>query len=318
MLTYQNPVYPEYFADPFVLETGGGYFAYGTAPGLPADGRRFSLLHSPDLVHWEARGGALAAPDGPERTAYWAPEAAERDGKFYLYYSAAGEGGDEGHRLYAAVSDSPAGPFHEAGPLLPDSGAFAIDPHPFQDPQDGRWFLLFATDYFDARPGTALAAFPLAGDMVSAAGPVTTLLRASDDWQIYESHRTLYGRHWDAWHTLEGPTLRFHAGRYTLLYSGGNWNGGTYGVGYAVSDSVLGPYSEPEVGPSVLSGVAGHVVGPGHCSVTTGPDGREFIVYHAWDTAISARRLCIDPLVWENDRPRCAGPTWTPQTVPEC
>ncbi len=311
MTTYRNPVWPGYFADPFVLKVGSEYYAYGTGPAL-AEGRVFSMLHSRDLAHWDALGGALTPPEGTGRTAYWAPEAAERDGKFYLYYSAAG-GSDETHRLYAAIADHPAGPFAEAGPLLPGRDTFAIDPHPFRDPADGRWYLLFAADFFDARPGTALAALPLADDMVSAAGPVTTLLRASHDWQIFERRRPLYGQVWDAWHTLEGPTLLFRAGRYVLLYSGGNWNGGAYGVGYAVADSVLGPYREPEAGPIVLSGVAGQVVGPGHCSVTTDFSGAEFLVYHAWDTALTARRLCIDPLAWPDNRPRCLGPTWAEQ-----
>jgi beta-xylosidase len=38
-------------------------------------------------------------------TAYWAPEVAERDGKFYMYYSAATGEGDEGHRLRVAIAD---------------------------------------------------------------------------------------------------------------------------------------------------------------------------------------------------------------------
>lgn len=314
MIVYQNPVWPGYFADPFVLKVGGEYYAYGTGPGT-ADGRVFPVLHSLDLVQWEATGGALTPPEGTARTAYWAPEAAERDGKFYLYYSAA-DGTDETHRLYAAVSDHPAGPFTEAGPLLPGVDNFAIDPHPFRDPADGRWYLLFATDFFDARPGTALAGLPLADDMRSAAGPAATLLRASNDWQIYERQRLLYGKVWDAWHTLEGPALLFRNGRYVLLYSGGNWNGGAYGVGYAVADSVLGPYVEPEAGPVVLSGVEGKVIGPGHCSVTVGPDGAEFVVYHAWDTALTARRMCIDPMAWPDHRPRCLGPTDTKQKMP--
>ena len=314
MTVYRNPVWPGYFADPFVLKVGDEYYAYGTGPAL-ADGRVFPILYSRDLLQWEAMGGALTPPEGTARTAYWAPEAAERDGRFYLYYSAADGGGDETHRLYAAVSDHPVGPFTEAGPLLPGSETFAIDPHPFRDPADGRWYLVFATDFFDARPGTALAGMLLADDMVSAAGPVTTLLRASHDWQIYERQRPLYGRVWDAWHTLEGPTLLFHAGRYVLLYSGGNWNGGAYGVGYAVADTVLGPYAEPEAGPVVLSGVEGQVIGPGHCSVTTAPGGTEFVVYHAWDTALTARRMCLDPLAWSEGRPRCLGPTYTEQVM---
>ena len=315
-LTYTNPVWPEYFADPFVLRHQGLYYAYGTGP-MSEDGRAFPVLRSPDLVHWEPRGGALTPLPGRAQGHYWAPEVAARDERFSLYYSVAGEEGDETHRLRVAVADAPTGPFVDTGqPLLPGEG-FTIDAHPFRDPRDGRWYLFFAKDFFDGRAGTALAAAPLADDMASLAGPVTTILRASADWQIYERERPLYGQTFAAWHTLEGPFVVPHAGRYYCLYSGGNWQTPGYGVGYAVADHVLGPYTEPEAGPIILHGVEGRVLGPGHNSVVLGPDGEtEFVVYHAWDTARTTRRLCLDPLRWTPAGPRCAGPTWTPQAIP--
>lgn len=313
-ITYTNPVWPGYFADPFVLKWQGEYYAYGTGGEVSAGENVFPLLHSKDLAHWEPLGGALT-PLAGGRHAYWAPEVAERDGQFCLYYSAADGAGDDTHRLRVAVADHPAGPFTNSGHLLlPDEG-FSIDAHPFRDPKDGRWYLFFAKDFFDARVGTALAAVPLADDMVTVAGPVTTVLRPSGDWQIYERDRTLYGRHWDAWHTVEGAFVVVHEGRYFLLYSGGAWQTPGYGVGYAAADSVLGPYQEPEPGPAVLRGVPGHVLGPGHNSVVLGPDDRtEFVVYHAWDTARTARRMCLDLLAWTSEGPRCT-PTWTVQTI---
>jgi hypothetical protein len=39
------------------------------------------------------------------------------------------------------------------------------------------------------------------------------------------------------------------------------------------------------------------------------------MVYHAWDPAMTARRMCIDPLYWENDIPVIHGPTWTEQPI---
>jgi hypothetical protein len=52
-LTYQNPVWPGYLADPFVLKTGGEYYAYGTGSSIGDDlsnGRMFPVLHSKDHV----------------------------------------------------------------------------------------------------------------------------------------------------------------------------------------------------------------------------------------------------------------------------
>ncbi len=315
MLTYTNPVWPGYLADPFVLKWEGEYYAYGTGSELrQSDGNVFPVLHSTDFVHWEQVGGALRPL--PDAEAYWAPEVAACNGRFYLYYSAAGGGTDDTHRLRVAVADHPAGPFVDSGsPLLPGEG-FTIDAHPFRDPKDGRWYLFFAKDFFDARVGTALAAVPLADDMLSVSGPVMTILRPSADWQIHARNREIYDQTWEAWHTVEGAFVVFHEALYYLLYSGGAWHTSEYGVGYAVADTVLGPYREPEAGPVVLRGVPGHVLGPGHNSVVLGPDDRtQFLAYHAWDLGKTARRLCLDALAWTADGPRCAGPTWTEQTI---
>ena len=63
-------------------------------------------------------------------------------------------------------------------------------------------------------------------------------------------------------------------------------------------------------GATVLKGVAGRVIGPGHNSVVMGPDGQtEYVVYHAWDVGKTGRRMCIDPLRWEHGRPTCDGPS---------
>ena len=325
-----NPVYPGYFADPAVLRASSGvYYAYGTGHGPETDGRQFPVLRSEDFVHWQYVGGALPplAPDGGEPfTAYWAPEVTERDGKFYMYYSAARGGRDETHRLRVAIADQPQGPFKDAGrvTLLGElADVFSIDAHPFRDPVSGKYFLFFATDFFTDRVGTGTAAAPLADDMTSAAGPAVTVLRAGSDWQVYERNRPLYGKVWPAWHTVEGPFVWAHPDpltekvRYYCFYSGGNWQTPAYGVGYGVADSPLGPYRDEWnfQGPSVLRGIEGKILGPGLNSITLGPDGREYLVYHAWDPARTARRMFIDPLFWENDpaggppRPRCDGPT---------
>ncbi|HYP16715.1 MAG TPA: family 43 glycosylhydrolase, partial [Opitutus sp.] len=91
-----------------------------------------------------------------------------------------------------------------------------------------------------------------------------------------------------------------------------------YGVSYAVADHPLGPWCDEwsHAGPVVLRGLEGKVLGPGHNSVVRGPDGRTlFVVYHAWDAGRTARRMCIDPLVFTAEGPRCVGPTTEPQAL---
>lgn len=313
-MTYRNPVWPGYFADPFVLRTRGEYYAYGTAETLErrADGRAaaFQILRSHDLVHWEPAGAALELTAEESTRAYWAPEVAEHEGRFYLYYSSAPASRDELHRLRVATATDPAGPFRDAGAVLPEAEGFCIDAHPFRDPRDGRWHLFFAKDFFEERTGTGLAVVPLRADLLRADGPSQPILRANADWQIYERNRPLYGRTWPAWHTVEGPCVVAHDGRYYCFYSGGNWQTHDYGVSFAVADDVTGPWIHaPEPGPVVLR-QRDDVLGPGHNSHTIAPDGRtELLVYHAWDSARTARRMCIDRLVWTTVGPKCLGPT---------
>jgi beta-xylosidase len=105
-MRYENPVWPEYFADPFVLRIGGVYYAYGTgATPLESDGRAFPILRSHDLANWQYVGGALTPMSGA--VAFWAPEVAEEGGRFYMYYSAATTASDESHRLRIAIADKP-------------------------------------------------------------------------------------------------------------------------------------------------------------------------------------------------------------------
>jgi beta-xylosidase len=308
--TYTNPVHPGTFADPFVLPVDGGYVAYGT--GAIVDGRAFQVLRSADLVHWEPVGGALELLDEPWAQDYWAPEVAEHEGTFFLYYSV-GEG-DRGHLVRVATAAAPEGPFRDAGVVLTPDERFAIDPHPFRD-DDGQWYLFYAHDVLEGeRVGTTIAVDRLVG-MTRLEGRPRTLLRASDDWQIFRREREMYGAMYD-WHTLEGPFVVRRDGRYVLLYSGGAWEEPTYGVSYAVADHPLGPYREPVSGPVVLQSVPEAVLGPGHNSVVRGPDGADWIVYHAWDRGRTARSMRIDRLTWGVDGPERSGPTTTPQPLP--
>ncbi len=306
------PAWDGYFADPFVWRAGGAYWAVGTGPAEAAGAvaeRVFPLLRSPDLVRWERLGSALVRPDPALGDSFWAPEVAERDGVFHLYYSVGFA--DARHQLRVATSREPAGPYHDAGVGLTDSAScpFAIDPHPFVD-TDGRWWLFHARDFLDtpgdARAGTALVVQELETMTRLASGPPTVVLRARHEWQRFLADRPMYGRRFD-WHTLEGPCVRRHAGRYWCFYSGGRWESDCYGVDYAVADHVLGPYVDAgsERGPRVLRTVAGRLLGPGHNSIVVGPDGAERIVYHAWDADMRARRMYVGRLVWTPDGPRC-------------
>lgn len=308
-----EPVYESYFADPYVWRHGDEWFAIGTgeleANGDPGE-MIFPLLRSADFMSWEPVGKALLRPHHALGTNFWAPEVVFADGKFYLYYSVGF--GDAKHQLRVATSTTPLGPFQDLGHALidPSACAFAIDAHAFRD-DDGRWYLFYARDFLDSesgvRAGTALVVAPMKS-MTELAGEHRVVLRARHDWQRFLKDRPMYGGTYD-WHTLEGPFVRKHNGRYYCFYSAGRWEDDTYGVDYAVADHVLGPYSDAgnEQGPRVLRTIRNELIGPGHNSVATGPDGGDWIVFHAWDPGMTGRRMFIDRIEWTSAGPRCAG-----------
>lgn len=290
-----EPVYTGNFADPFVLRVGERYYAYGT--GLDGQqepgGRVFEVLSSDDLHTWHSHGGALI-PLGDEPRAYWAPEVAEFQSTFYMYYSVGV--GDSGHHLRVATSRTPLGPFTDQGVNLTPDEPFAIDPHPFQD-DDGQWYLYYARDDLAAdRVGTVLAVRRLEA-MTRLDGPAVPVLAASGDWQLYQRQRPMYGRVFD-WHTLEGAFVVRRQGQYHLFYSGGAWTNETYGVGHAVADHPLGPWREPQGGPVVLRSGPGGLRGPGHNSVVQDAHGQDYLVFHAWNPQGTQRELHVEPLVW--------------------
>ena len=324
MRTYTNPVYPEYFADPFVWQHQGIYYAIGTGPAEAAGQideihkqRVFPLLQSNDLVNWQFSSNALQRPHPALGDNFWAPEVAHLRGIFYLYYSVGH--GDKNHQLRVATSSNPLGPYQDVGePLIePKLSAFSIDPSPFQD-DDGQWYLFYAQDFLDTengvRAGTALVVDRLL-TMTQLAGEAKVVLRARHDWQRFLADRPMYGSIYD-WHTLEGPCVLKHENRYYCFYSGGRWETDSYGVDYGIADQVMGPYSDAgnEAGPRVLRSIPNRVLGPGHNSIALAPDRQtEYLIYHAWDREMQARQMCLDPLIWTPGGPRCQGPTYLPQ-----
>jgi len=68
----------------------------------------------------------------------WAPDAAEKNGKFYLYFPARDKEGV--FRIGVAVGDKPEGPFKAEEKAI--EGSYSIDPASFVD-DDGEAYLYF-------------------------------------------------------------------------------------------------------------------------------------------------------------------------------
>ena len=114
-VVYQNPL-PMAFGDPFLLKASDGkFYMYGT--GGVQNG--FKVYSSDDLVTWKDEGPVYqgGTSDSWATDCFWAPEVYERDGKYYLWFSANWKENptqeQENFRIGVAVADKPTGPFKD-------------------------------------------------------------------------------------------------------------------------------------------------------------------------------------------------------------
>lgn len=115
-------------------------------------------------------------------------------------------------------------------------------------------------------------------------GAMTTPVRAQ---LIKNDGRSLVGENqivltndqdWEG-HLIEGPFVTFQQGRYWLFYAGNDFSTPAYGIGVAVADHPLGPYTKQEE-PLLRS--TREWVAPGHASVAPGLGGKPQLFFHAF------------------------------------
>ena len=111
---------------------------------------------------------------------------------------------------------------------------------------------------------TPIVAQRLASDGDSLIGAPVTLLTNALEWEG---------------HLVEGPFLWKQDGRYWLFYAANDFTDPAYGIGVAVADSPLGPFTK-RAKPLLSS--ARSWSAPGHPSVAEGPDGTPHIFFHAF------------------------------------
>ncbi len=220
----------------------------------------------------------------------WAPDAAFRDGTYYLYFPARDREGV--FRIGVASARSPAGPF--SPDPEPIRGSFSIDPCVLAD-DDGEFLMVFGglwggqlqcwtSGRFVAGAGApqddAPALCPrvarLNRDMRSFAGAPRDLLILDPKGKPLTAGDT--SRRY-----FEGPWLHKHGGRYFLSYSTGD----THLLVYAVGESPYGPFTYRG---RLLSPVVGWTT---HHSIVEF-QGRWFLYYH--DASLSggiSHRRCI-------------------------
>lgn len=176
----------------------------------------------------------------------WAPDAACKDGKYYLYFPLKDK--NDIFRIGVAVSDKPEGPFiPEANPI---KGSFSIDPAVLDD-GNGAYYMYFgglwggqlqryrnnkAIEYGhepdDHEPALCARVARLSDNMLEFAEEPRDVVILDENGDPIKAgdHERRY---------FEGPWLHKYDGKYYFSYSTGN----THLLCYAIGDNPYGPFT---------------------------------------------------------------------------
>jgi hypothetical protein len=258
-----------YTADPSAHVFNGKIYIYPShdiEAGIPFNdnGDHFGMedyhVISMDTITSEAKdhGVALHVKDveWAERQ-MWAPDAAYKNGKYYLYFPAKRANGI--FQIGVAISDSPTGPFTPEKEAI--KGSYTIDPAVFED-EDGKFYMYFGgiwggqlQNYRDNKY-SELNEEPRADE--EALGPIVALL--SDDMTEFveepkeikildENGKVILAGDHDR-RFFEASWMHKYNGKYYFSYSTGD----THLICYATGDNPYGPFTyqgiilEPVVG----------------------------------------------------------------------
>ena len=233
-------------------------------------------------------GVALHVDDVPwAKQQMWAPDANEKDGKFYLFFPAKDYEGI--FRIGVAISDSPTGPFKAEPKAI--EGSFSIDPAVFKD-DDGAYYMYFGglwggqlqrwrTGVFNADQPESPTAF-LPADDEPALLPLVA--KMSEDLlafgetpkalEILDENGDLLLSGDNDRRFFEAAWLHKHNGKYYFSYSTGD----THFICYAIGDS---PYVPFIYTGRILNPVVGWTSHHSVCEV----EGKTYLFYH--DSSLS-------------------------------
>jgi beta-xylosidase len=325
------------FGDPYILRTTGGrYYMYGTGNGAE---NGFVAYSSADLKNWKREGQVYYGnnKNGWGENSYWAPEVYERNGKYYLFYSAQWKENPgrelENFKIGVAESDKPTGPFVDIQnkPVF-DPGYPIIDANVFFS-EDGRTYLYYSRccykhavesevatwarkkGWFNEVEESWVYGVEMKPDFSGVIGEPVLILRPpvkmndpQAEWESRSVTSKEINRRW-----TEGSCIFKKDDTYYMMYSANYFGGKNYAVGYATSKSPLGPFTKAANNPVLQknTGAGGIVTGTGHNSVTYAPDGKTMLcVYHGRTSKTGDERVVfIDKMKVANGVLTVEGPT---------
>lgn len=282
-----------YTADPSAHVFNGKIYIYPSHDidaGIPFNdnGDHFGMedyhVISMDSVNSKAvdNGVALHVEDVPwAKRQMWAPDAAHKNGKYYLYFPAKRANGI--FQIGVAISDSPTGPFIAEPEAI--KGSYTIDPAVFED-EDGKYYM-----YFGGIWGGQLQNYrnnkyseeneePLFNE--PALGPIIALL--TDDMKEFaeepkeikildENGEELLAGDNDR-RFFEASWVHKYNGKYYFSYSTGD----THFICYAIGNNPYGPFTYQG---KILNPVIGWTTHHSICEV----EGKWYLFYH--DSSLS-------------------------------
>jgi beta-xylosidase len=268
--TYLNPIVAGDHPDPSILRDGADYYmtfsSFDAYPGLV-------IWHSTDLVNWTPIGAALRQNVG----SVWAPDLVKHGGRYFIYFPGIGPYRSN----YVIWADDIRGPWSD--PI--DLKIGRIDPGHAVGP-DGARYLFLSAGYM----------VRLAPDGLSVAGTETKVYdgwRYPDDW-IVEGF------------AQEGPKILARDGFYHMVLAEGGTAGPPTGhmILSARSKSIEGPWENSPHNPIVRTRSARERWwSKGHGTLVEGPDGRWYMVYHAYENGFQTlgRQTLLEPVEWTAD-----------------
>ncbi|TFB59059.1 hypothetical protein E3N86_12550 [Cryobacterium sp. Hz7] len=279
------------FADPDVVEVDGTYFAYATND----NNRNVQVASSTDLLDWEVLPDAL--PDLPSwiipgKT--WAPEVTRlADDSFVMYFTATNFAPTL-QCIGVATASDPAGPFivqSDAMIICPEDEGGAIDASTVLI--DDALYLVWINDGNCCDLDTWIQAATLSPDGLSITGDPIRILKQTEDWEG---------------NLVEAPTIVVRGTGLLMLYSANSYGDDRYAVGAATAASIDGPWTK-ETGPILSTeGSGGLYRGPGGQDLVFGLNGKDYLVFHGWDTDYTYRALHVAETEWDADIPRVLTP----------
>lgn len=305
---YQNPHSVYDIGDPFILPAEGHFYLFATGGTVG-----FNVWRTKDLRSFDKQKAlpkvSWASGD------YWAPEVVAYDGRYVMLFTARRKA-DKSLRIGIALADTPEGPYTDPldAPLF-DLGYAAIDATLLMDGDIP--YLYYVRDCSEnvvrGRHESHIYGVRMSPDLLSMEGEPVLLTVPDQEWEMEQGGDYLWN---------EGPAVLVRDGLYYLFYSAHFFADKRYGVGVAVSEHPLGPFTKQQNNPLlwyIENETKVMVSGPGHNSFFMVGD-ELFTAYHTHTYPLAPsgnRQLNIDRAGFHADGTAFIdGPARVPKLLP--